>query len=121
MSLHEPEIISFLESATGFECFLDVVPDSVMLPALALTSIDNNQQTTRVLSGKRTGRTSDHRISLICNTMNELNDLVNSIELLDNTANDYFQRITVDLSNIEARTIGSNVVRAFYNLTVIKK
>ena len=121
MSLHETEIISLLKSHTGFNCFLDVVPDSVELPALALTNIGNDQMSTRVLSGRKTGRSSDHRISLICNTMDELDQLVNSIELLDNTTNDYFQRTTVDLSNREARQEGSNVVRAFYNLTVIKK
>lgn len=121
MSLHESEIISLLSNHTGFTCYLDVVPDSVKLPALALTSIGNDQRSTRVLSGRKTGRSSEHRISLICNTMTELNDLVNSVGLLDNTDNDYFQRINVDLSNREARQTGSNVVRAFYNLTVIKK
>ena len=52
--------------------------------------------------------------------MDELDELVNSVELLDNTSNDYFQKIYTDFSNREARQDGSNVVRAFYNVTAIK-
>lgn len=121
MELHETEIIKFIESQTGFECYLDEVPNTVSLPALALTNIDYDTFSTRVLSGKKTGNTSEHRVSLITNTMSELDALVKSMELLDNTSNDYFQRINVDFSNREPRQTGSNVVRVFYNLTVIKK
>lgn len=120
-TLHEAEIIKFIEVHTGFQCYLDVVPNDVVLPALAINSIAYGTRNTRVLSGKKTGNSSEHRISLITNTMSELNELVNSIELLDNTSNDYFQRINVDLASREPRQTGSNVVRAFYNLTVIKK
>ena len=119
--LVENQIISVLESHTGFQCYLDEVPNSVTLPALAITSLaGEGPLTSRVISGKKTGKTSEHRISLICNTMSQLANLVNSIELLDNTDNEYFQKIRVDLSSREPRQEGSNVVRAFYNLTAIK-
>ena len=121
MSLHETEIIALVETRTGFQCYLDEVPNSVTLPALAVNNINYGAGNTRVLSGKKTGDRSEHRLSLITNTPTELNSLVNSVELLDNTSNDYFQRINVDLSSREPRQVGSNVVRAFYNLTVTKK
>ena len=119
--LVENKVVNLIEVNTGFQCYLDIVPNSVTLPATALTSIDYDSLVNRALAGNKMGNTSEHRISLICNTMGELADLVNQIELLDNTESDDFQKIRVDFSSREPRQEGSNVVRAFYNLTVINK
>ena len=92
--LVENQLIEIIEAHTGFQVYIDVIPNKKPLPALMITSLNYDPVLNgRVLSGKKTGNSSDHRIGIVCSTMGELNDLVNQMKLLDNTSNQYFQKL----------------------------
>lgn len=119
--LVENEIIQIIEAHTGLQCYLDVIPNSVTLPALMITNLNYDTPLNgRILSGRKTGNQSEHRLGLVCSTMSQLDDLVKQVKLLDNTDNQFFQKLYLDFSLREPREEGGNVVRAFYNLTATK-
>lgn len=118
--LHESDLIKVIEAHTGHECYLDIIPDTSDLPACAVTNIGPSPMTQRVLSGGKVGDVGEQRVSLVASSMGELDSLVKSFELLDNTSNEYFRKIRVDFSSREPFDGQTNVFRVFYNLTSVR-
>lgn len=118
--LHSADLIKVIEAHTGFQCFIDIIPDSVDLPATSVTNIGPSPMTQRELSGGKVGNVGEQRVSLVAGSMSELNDLVKRFELLDNTSNEYFRKIRVDFSSREPFDGQNMVFRVFYNLTSVR-
>lgn len=115
--LVEKELISVIEAATGVECYLGVAPGVATLPVVELGVSNDSPLNTRILGGRRVGNAVEIRAGLVANSMPELEELVNKYILIDNTSNDYFQKIYTDFGGRDPFDGETTVFRAFYNIT----
>ena len=115
--LIEKELIKLIESATGVECYLGLAPDVAELPVAELGVSSDSPMNTRILGGRRVGNAVEIRIGLVANSMPELEELVNKYVLIDNTSNEYFQKIYTDFGGRDPFDGETTVFRVFYNIT----
>lgn len=118
--LHFSDLKRVIKSHTGYECYLDVIPDSATLPAITISNIGESPVVSRVLSGKKTGNASENLIGLVTSSMSDLDNLVKQFNLLDNTSNEYFQQIYIDFRSRDPYDGETNVFRVMFNLTAIR-
>ena len=86
-------IFKTLLDTTGYNTYLHYVPQNIALPALSFIRITPVFE--RELSGGKTKQYTVWRVSCLANDMAELEQLENSLKLLDNTSNADYQRIHV--------------------------
>lgn len=115
MSLEEKLIAFFKANLNGVGVFVGVIPESEPVPAIAIYNVAYNSG--RVLSGDKTGRSANFRITLV-DTVERLQSTIDAIELLDNTVNSDFQKLFIDLSLKEPKAPTEPHQRAFFDLKV---
>lgn len=119
-SLHEADLIKSIEAVTGYSVYLDEVPETAALPAIAITTVAESPSVMRALKGNKLGDASENIVSLVAGSMSDLDLLVKQFVLIDNTKNEYFQRIRVDFRSRDPRESGVSVFRVLYNLTATR-
>lgn len=115
----ERELLALLKSVLEptYLVYSDVVPESDNNGAVAITNVAN--PTSRVLSGKKYGMVSTWRVTVIAPSKSVRQTIGDILETLDNTSNNDFNRVYVDLVNKEGKdTEDQPVVRSFYDITL---
>ncbi len=112
------ELVATLRPAFGSSVaiYSDFVPEGVALPALSYTNV--SYLTGRMLDGQKTRRQAVWRVALVSDDDDEVESMLETISTLDNTSNDYFQRIYVDLVNRESKVPLEPTRRFFVDVTV---
>ena len=82
-----------LLDTTGNDVYFHYVPQNVNLPAMAFMRV--TPVFIRELNGVKTQEYIVWRVSCLANSMTELEQLENSLQLLDNTSTADYQRIQV--------------------------
>jgi hypothetical protein len=109
-------LIAMLKTALpGFSVYSGEIPETAERPAVLINNISFGSQ--RVLSGGKTKNQSVWRITL-SDTLQNLQNSLDEIELIDNTTNEYFQRVFVQLTLIEPKALTEPYQRAFFDVTV---
>lgn len=75
------------------DVYPDYVPEGVDLPAVAYTHVSNSGG--RLVSGVRMGVTDTWRINVVAEDADQLKTFMDKVIGLDNSGNEYFQRIFV--------------------------
>lgn len=117
MSILSELILTLKASTSGVGVYSSVIPEAAPVPAIALQNIAFISG--RVLNGDKTGRWSQWRITAVA-TVQGLQDLIDQLELLDNTSNQYFRKMFVDLTLVEPKGSTEPHQRAFIDVRVYK-
>jgi hypothetical protein len=115
----ELDLIAMLKSllSTTYNVYSGLVPESEPNSAVAVNNVANPSN--RVISGVKYGRTSVWRITVVATGKAQRQQIIDLLETLDNTSNNSFQRVFVDLVNLEPKdTEDQPVVRAFVDITL---
>lgn len=113
------DIVAVLKAnLVGVEVYSSVVPEDAAVPALAVQNIAFTSD--RVIEGTKTKRWSQWRITVVA-PVSALQSVIDQLELLDNTFNEYFQRMFVDLTLIEPKATTEPYQRAFVDMRVYKR
>lgn len=113
------QLIEILKAGLpGIDVYSGVVPESSNLPAIAVYNVAFTSS--RVLKGTKTKRVSNWRVTAIGNPTH-LQSVIDAVELLDNTTNQYFQKLFVQLTLIEPKAPTEPNQRAFIDVTVYPK
>lgn len=111
-------IRTFKAALPGFNVYDGTIPENAIRPAIAIYNVAFTNE--RVLEGKKTKNTSVWRITL-SDSVVDLQNSINAILLLDNTVNEYFQRLFIDLTLIEPKVLTEPYKRAFFDVSVYPK
>lgn len=118
MSILKNLIAVLKANLTSIGVYESVVPENAATPAIAIQNIVFNSS--RVIEGTKIGRWSQWRITVVA-PVASLQGAIDQLELLDNTSNQYFQKMFVDLQLIEPKeTINPNQ-RAFVDVRVYNR
>lgn len=109
--------ITTLLKTTGLNIFSTDIPEEAARPSVTFVNIAYASD--RVLEGDKTKRFSNWRIT-VSDTVQNLQDSIDKLELLDNTKNEHYQRIYVDHTFTEPKSQTEPYQRAFLDLTVYK-
>lgn len=112
------DLIALLKASTTLKVYAGIVPESSTLPAVALQNIAFSSD--RVLEGIKTKRWSQWRAVVVA-LPSDLQEAIEQLELLDNTSNQCFRNIFVDLSLIETKDPIQPHQRAFVDIRVYKR
>lgn len=82
-----------LLDTTGYPVYFHYIPQDIALPAMSFIRV--TPVFSRDLDGSKTQQYIVWRVSCVANNMAELEQLENSLKLLDNTVNVDYQRIQV--------------------------
>lgn len=118
MSILTSLIAVLKANTTDVGVYEGVVPEGKPVPAIAIQNIAFNSG--RVLEGKKTGRWSQWRITAVA-PVASLQSVIDQLELLDNTSNQYFQKMFVDLQLIEPKETINPYQRAFIDVRVYNR
>jgi hypothetical protein len=92
------------------------IPEGVDKPCAQLSMVSNADN--RVIAGQKYGNTQVYRVTVFAPTLSQIQDILDTLETLDNTKNADFQRIFGQWILTEAKQPGQVLARAFYDLTV---
>lgn len=92
------------------------VPEGVEKPCVQVSMVSNADN--RVISGQKYGNAQVYRMTVFAPTQSQIQDVLDTLETLDNTKNADFQRIFGQWILTEAKQPGQVLARAFYDLTV---
>jgi hypothetical protein len=114
------EVISLLKTAFGTSAtvYRDFVPEKTSKPSILAIEVANTNS--RVLSGKKYGRVATWRVSVYVSEGEDVKPLLVTLENLDNTSNDDFQKIYSNYVLTEAKQPGQTKTRSFYDLNLYK-
>lgn len=98
--------------------YRNIIPEGVSKPALSADEVSNSSG--RSLSGVKSGLSAVWRVSVYSNSDANMKALLKTLEGLDNTKNDDFQRIYSDYVLTEKKQLGQILTRAFYDLTLYR-
>lgn len=110
--------ITLLLKTSGLNIFSTDIPEEAVRPAVTFANIAYASD--RVLSGDKTKKVSNWRIT-VSDTVQNLQDSIDKLELLDNTTNEHYQRIYVDHTFTEPKAQTEPYQRAFLDLIVYPK
>lgn len=114
MSNHYLTLKSTLDGS-GIYAYLDLVPEAAAIPAVSISNV--GFPSGRLLSGRKTRKQEVWRITVVATNTNDMYSTRDLILELDNTSNEYFQRIFVDVVNEEARGENEPNIRMFLDMT----
>ena len=113
------EIVQTIKSGTtGIGVFDSVIPESEPVPAIAVYNVAFVSD--RILTGEKTKKWSQWRITAVA-TKATLQSVIEQLESLDNTTNQYFRKLYVDLVQIEPKQPSEPHQRAFLDVRVYKR
>lgn len=111
------ELVATLRTAfTGVSIYSDFVPENEPMPAISYSNV--TYLSGRVLSGRKTRRQTVWRVMLVSNDDDEVESMLGTILTLDNTSNEYFQRVFVEVVNREQKLPLEPTRRIFVDMTV---
>jgi len=91
--MNDAKFYQMIHLHSGVDVWPDFVPEDATLPAISYVQISDKFN--RVLEGSKSAKSDTWRLSLVCNDLEELEQLVNLVETIDNTVKDGYQRIFV--------------------------
>lgn len=106
-------LVNALPGVTVYDSF---VPETEKNPAVALGNVAFNHG--RVLEGEKTRKSSVWRVQVVALRTSDVESILATLDALDNTRNDDFQRIRVEVVNIESRQPNQPYRRAFVDVIV---
>lgn len=114
------KVISLLKNTLGpgVTVYSGVVPEGVDKPCVSLTMVSNTDN--RVIAGKKYGNTQVYRINVFAPNIPGIEQILETLETLDNTVNADFQRIFGQWILTEPKQPGQALARAFYDLTLYR-
>lgn len=118
MTTIEQLVAVFKAGLPGVKVYSGVIPENVTVPAIAIYNVAHSSS--RVLAGTKTKRVSNWRITVV-DTVQHLQSVIDDVELLDNTSNQYFQKLFVQLTLVEPKAPTEPHQRAFIDVTVYPK
>ena len=110
--------IETLESVlgpAGVYVFSDYIPESSVLPAVSVSNV--SFPSGRILTGRKTRQQEVWRISVVAADKDTLYSTRDVVLSLDNSSNEHYQRIFVDMVNEEAKQEGEPNRRLFIDMT----
>ncbi len=115
--INDVELVATLRLAFGssVSVYSDFVPEGVTLPALSYVNV--NYLAGRTLDGQKTRRQSVWRVALVSDNDDDIESMLGTILTLDNTSNEYFQRVHVELVNRESKVPLEPIRRFFVDVT----
>lgn len=100
----------------GVTVHSDFVPETELNPAVAYSNVAFNHN--RVLEGEKVAKWSVWRVQVVADDTSSVESIIDSLETLDNTENEDFQKILVQTINIEAKEPNQTYRRAFVDVSV---
>lgn len=97
--------------------YSDFVPETETNPAVALINVAYDNAG-RVLEGEKVGHWSTWRVQVVASATSDVESIIELLESLDNTKNNDFQKVFVQLVNIESRQPNQPYRRAFVDVRV---
>lgn len=107
-------LVNVLPGVTVYDSF---VPETETNPAVALTNVSYDNAG-RVLEGEKVGHWSTWRVQVVASATSDVESIIELLESLDNTKNNDFQKVFVQLVNIESRQPNQPYRRAFVDVRV---
>lgn len=101
----------------GIKVYSDFVPETENNPAVALINVAYDNAG-RVLEGEKVGHWSTWRVQVVASATSDVESIIELLESLDNTKNNDFQKVFVQLVNIESRQPTQPYRRAFVDVRV---
>lgn len=114
-------LISLLKTAlgSGITVYSGTVPEGVTKPCVSVSMVSNSD--VRVIKGSKHGNTQVYRVTVFAPLESQIDTILDTLETLDNTVNDDFQRIFGQWILTESKQPGQVLARAFYDLTLYKR
>lgn len=114
-------LISLLKNTlgSGITVYSGTVPEGVTKPCVSVSMVSNSD--VRVIKGSKHGNTQVYRVTVFAPLESQIDTILDTLETLDNTVNDDFQRIFGQWILTESKQPGQVLARAFYDLTLYKR
>lgn len=114
-------IIALLKTTlgSGITVYTGTVPEGVDKPCVGVSMVSNSD--VRVIKGSKHGNTQVYRVTVFAPLESQIDTILDTLETLDNTVNDDFQRIFGQWILTESKQPGQVLARAFYDLTLYKR
>lgn len=113
MSIQTNLITTLKTGTTGVGVFSGEIPESEPLPAVALYNVGPDFQ--RTLAGEKTKNMDVWRLTVV-DELKNLQNTIDQILLLDNTKNEFFQRLYFNLINREPKALSEPHARAIIEI-----
>ena len=104
---------------SGITVYTGTVPEGVDKPCVSVSMVSNSD--VRVIKGSKHGNTQVYRVTVFAPLESQIDTILDTLETLDNTVNDDFQRIFGQWILTESKQPGQVLARAFYDLTLYKR
>ena len=104
---------------SGITAYTGTVPAGVVKPCVGVSMVSNSD--VRVIKGSKHGNTQVYRVTVFAPLESQIDTILDTLETLDNTVNDNFQRIFGQWILTESKQPGQVLARAFYDLTLYKR
>jgi len=104
---------------SGITVYTGTVPEGVDKPCVSVSMVSNSD--VRVIKGSKHGNTQVYRVTVFAPLESQIDTILDTLETLDNTVNDNFQRIFGQWILTESKQPGQVLARAFYDLTLYKR
>ena len=104
---------------SGITVYTGTVPEGVDKPCVSVSTVSNSD--VRVIKGSKHGNTQVYRVTVFAPLESQIDTILDTLETLDNTVNDDFQRIFGQWILTESKQPGQVLARAFYDLTLYKR
>ena len=104
---------------SGITVYTGTVPEGVDKPCVSVSMVSNSD--VRVIKGSKHGNTQVYRVTVFAPLESQIDAILDTLETLDNTVNDAFQRIFGQWILTESKQPGQVLARAFYDLTLYKR
>ena len=104
---------------SGITVYTGTVPEGVDKPCVSMSMVSNSD--VRVIKGSKHGNTQVYRVTVFAPLESQIDTILDTLETLDNTVNDDFQRIFGQWILTESKQPGQVLARAFYDLTLYKR
>lgn len=113
------DLFNLIELKTTASVWLDFVPESETKPAIAITNLSGGGGG-RDLEGNKAAGPSTWRLTVVANTIEDVNLLVKQLETLDNTTQKGFQNVFIDYVLLEPKQPVQSYRRAFVDVKLYK-
>ena len=117
----KPALIALLKTTlgSGITVYTGTVPEGVDKPCVSVSMVSNSD--VRVIKGSKHGNNQVYRVTVFAPLESQIQSILDTLETLDNTVNDDFQRIFGQWILTESKQPGQVLARAFYDLTLYKR
>ncbi len=115
----QTDLIAVLKSTLTVPVYSDFVPEAQVDTAVSLINL-GSPAPLRTIDGKKIGKKSHWRITVVSKVSIELDSVIEEIESLDNKRVTGFQKILVDNTLLEPKDVSDPFKRAFITVTVYK-